>query len=113
MTHTVDTTDLSIRSQEDFTRLVQERLREAVRLALIDILEEEVTAFIGAKPYERSVERQDQRNGHYTRDLETTVGLIADLPVPRTRTGDLEVTIQSDKDFERAKELLLRSYESS
>jgi putative transposase len=87
MTHTVDNTDLSIRSQEDFTRLVQERLREAVRLALIDILEEEVTAFIGAKPYERSVERQDQRNGHYTRDLETTVGLIANLPVPRTRTG--------------------------
>jgi putative transposase len=36
---------------------------------------------------EHSPERRDQRNGHYTRQLETTVGQIADLPVPRTRGG--------------------------
>lgn len=67
--------------------MVKERLQYAVRLALISVLEEEVTAFIGAKPYERSTQRRDQRNGHYTRNLETTVGQIPDLPVPRTRQG--------------------------
>ena len=74
-------------SQEVFEQMVKERLRQAVRIALMSILEEEVTAFIGAKPYERSAQRRDQRNGHYTRNLETTVGQIADLPVPRTRGG--------------------------
>ena len=67
--------------------MVKERLRQAVRVALISILEEEVTAFIGAKPYERSQERRDQRNGYYHRDLETTVGYLEDLPIPRTRSG--------------------------
>jgi len=74
-------------SQEAFEQMVKERLRQAVRVALISVLEEEVTAFIGAKPYERSEKRRDQRNGYYTRDLETTVGQIVDLPVPRTRGG--------------------------
>jgi len=82
-------------SQEDFTQLVQERLRQAVRAALIDILEEEVTAFIGAKPSERNAERHDQRNGHYTRNLDTTAGLIADLPVPRTRGGHQRQVFQT------------------
>jgi len=50
-------------------------------------LEEEVTAFIGAAPYERSQQRRDHRNGHYTRQLETTGGQVANVPVPRTRGG--------------------------
>jgi hypothetical protein len=68
-------------------KVVRERLRFAVRTALISVLEEEVTAFVGAKPDERNEERRDQRNGHYSRNLETTAGLIPDLPVPRTRQG--------------------------
>jgi len=87
MTHTTNHSEEGLVSQEAFEQIVKERLRQAVRIALMSILEEEVTAFIGAKPYERSQERRDQRNGHYTRDLETTVGLITDLPVPRTRKG--------------------------
>jgi len=35
----------------------------------------------------RVEQRRDQRHGHYTRNLETTVGQLADLPVPRTRHG--------------------------
>jgi transposase-like protein len=49
------------------------------------VLEEEVTAFIGAQPYERTQQRRDQRPEHYTRDLEPSTGQIEDLPVPRTR----------------------------
>ncbi len=74
-------------SQEVFEKMLQERLREAMRIVLISVLEEEVTAFIRALPYERNEQRQDQCNGHYTRNLETTMGQIADLPVPRTRGG--------------------------
>jgi putative transposase len=84
MAHTQNDSETLIGSQEAFEKMLQERLRQAVRIALISVLEEEVTAFIGALPYER---RRDQRNGHYRRDLETTMGQIADLPVPRTRSG--------------------------
>jgi transposase-like protein len=80
-------TTLEPPSQHDFQTLLQEQVRMAVRLTLVTILEEEVNALIGALPYERTSERQDYRNGHYTRNLETTVGLIEDLSVPRTRNG--------------------------
>ncbi len=74
-------------SQDEFQTLLQEQLRQAVRLALMTILEAEIDAFVGALPYERTLSRRDQRNGYYTRDLDTTVGRIEALPVPRTRKG--------------------------
>ena len=83
----VKDTQLAPIGQEEFESLLQEQVRQAVRLALVTILEAEVEAFIGALPYERSPKRQDQRNGYYTRDLDTTVGRVKALPVPRTRQG--------------------------
>lgn len=74
-------------SQDEFTAMLTAQMKEAVRFALSTILEAEVTALVGALPYERSVSRTDQRNGHYARDLDTTVGRIEDLAVPRTRGG--------------------------
>jgi len=74
-------------SQAEFQGLLSEKMRAAVRVTLIAILEEEVNALVGAPRYARSATRQDQRNGYYTRDLGTTVGQIEDLPVPRTRQG--------------------------
>src|SRR5260370_25928373 len=87
MAHTEKHIEAEIGSQEAFEQMVKDRLRYTVRVALISVLEEEITACIGAQPFERTQERRDQRNGHYTRHLETTVGKIADLPVPRTRGG--------------------------
>jgi putative transposase len=74
-------------SQEEFAAMLATQMKEAVRFALSTILEAEITALVGALPYERSVSRTDRRNGHYRRDLDTTVGLIEDLAVPRTRVG--------------------------
>ena len=82
-----NTSETMLLSQEQFEALLHEQLRQAVRIALISILEVEVDAFIGALPYQRGEQRRDQRNGHYTRNLETSVGQISDLPVPRTRQG--------------------------
>ena len=62
---------------------------EIVRTALISILEEEVIAFMGARPMnEHTQERRDHLNGSYTWDLETSVGPLAKLPVPHMRRGD-------------------------
>ncbi|MGB8646226.1 MAG: IS256 family transposase [Anaerolineae bacterium] len=73
--------------QTDFQAWVRDTMREFVRIALTAILEEEVTALIGAAPYEHSATRRDRRNGTYTRNLDTSVGRIHALPVPRTRRG--------------------------
>src|SRR2546421_1369754 len=74
-------------SQATFEAMVREQLQQAVRTALISVLEAEVEVFIGAVRYERSEQRQDYRNGHYSRSLDTSIGHIDDLPVPRTRAG--------------------------
>lgn len=87
MTLEANNSEALVGSQEQFEALLHEQLRQAVRIALISVLDAEVDAFIGALPYERTEERRDQRNGHYTRHLETSMGLITDLPVPRTRRG--------------------------
>lgn len=74
-------------SQAEIQGLLHEKLRAAIRLTMTTILEEEVTAFIGAPRYGRTAGRRDQRNGYYPRDLVTTSGKLNDLPVPRTRGG--------------------------
>ncbi len=80
-------TQLAGFSQDEFEAMLQDELRWAVRLALETILQAEVDAFIGALPYERNAARRDRRNGRYTRSLETSVGRITHLSVPRTRQG--------------------------
>ena len=62
-------------------------MRNAIRVTLSSILEEELTAFIGAGRYEQKAGRCDQRNGSYARDLVTSVGKIERLEVPRSRQG--------------------------
>ena len=74
-------------AQATFRAFVQQQIRQAIRTTFIDILEEEVTQFIGAGRYERTTERRDQRAGHRSRRLGATAGVIEDLPVPRTRAG--------------------------
>ena len=73
--------------QATIQELLKERMRLAIRHTLVTVLEEEVSAFIQAALYQRTPERKDQRNGHYVRDLITSVGEIEDLEVPRTRAG--------------------------
>jgi putative transposase len=74
-------------AHETFRAFVQEQVRHAIRATFIAILEEEVSQFSGAAPYERTKERRAKRAGHRSRTLGTTVGQIDDLPVPRTRNG--------------------------
>ncbi len=74
-------------SQNEFQAYVREQMRAALRVTLTAILEEELTALIGAGRYEQTSERRDQRNGSYERDLLTSVGEIEELAVPRSRKG--------------------------
>ena len=86
MTPTTNDTQKPELGQDEFHELLRERLRLAVQMTLMTVLEEEVTALVGAGRYERSGQRRDQRNGSYTRGLGTSVGQVT-LNVPRTRKG--------------------------
>lgn len=74
-------------SQSEFQAYVREQMRAALRITLTTVLEEELTALIGAAPYEQNSKRRDHRNGSYQRNLVTSVGKIEALDVPRSRGG--------------------------
>ena len=61
-------------------------LRGIVERALQAVLEEEMTAHLGAARYERGDERRGYRNGHKPRTLTTRVGPL-ELRVPQDRAG--------------------------
>jgi putative transposase len=76
---------------QQFRRRLKDRAREFVRYVLEEIMDEEMTAFIGAEWGEQgNPDRTGQRNGFYTRTLYTTTGQITDLKVPRDRAGQFQ-----------------------
>ena len=64
----------------------EDPLRHLLQHALQRVLEEEMTAFLGAEPHQRTSERRGYRNGHMPRTLTTRVGRV-ELQVPRDREG--------------------------
>jgi transposase-like protein len=85
MTSEIKADQSALVNELDFQALAREKMRTAIRFSLVTVLEEEVSAFIGAERYERNGTRRDQRNGSYPRDLGTSVGRLQVLAVPRTR----------------------------
>lgn len=65
---------------------VNDRVRQAAETIYQALIEAELTAVIGAAPFERSETRVAQRNGHRPRTLTTTAGDL-DLRIPKLRTG--------------------------
>lgn len=87
MTPKTNHKQITLEGQASVRELLQEKMKLAIQYTLIQALEEEVEAYIQASPYERTKNRQDHRNGTYSRGLGTSLGEIEDLPVPRTRKG--------------------------
>ncbi len=61
-------------------------LRDGVKVLAQAVMETEVSAQIGAAPYERSSERTAYRNGYRTRTWDTRVGTI-ELKIPKVTAG--------------------------
>ena len=71
-------------------KLLQGEAKRYVKVRLERVLAAEMEVRVGCARYARSGERQDYRNGSYSRDLLTTYGWINDLRVPRVRGGGYE-----------------------
>jgi len=67
---------------EDLDELMKDRHRQFLE----ELMGYERQCFLNAQPYQRSVQRTDQANGFYRRQLTTRLGVV-DLQVPRTRSG--------------------------
>ena len=67
-------------------------LKQAVKDALQEVLEGEMTEFLGASPGERTEGRNGYRSGYYSRGLVTRIGKL-ELRVPRDRSGEFSTAL--------------------
>ena len=65
---------------------VEDRVRTAAQTIYQALIDAELTAVIGAGPWERTAERTAQRNGSRPRTLTTTAGDL-ELRIPKLRAG--------------------------
>lgn len=78
---------------KDFWIDVNMHLRKLTRTLIEDTLEEEMIQYQQRERYQRTEARTDYRNGYYHRDLDTTVGPIENIAVPRSRHGLFKTTV--------------------
>ncbi len=84
-TSTEDRPQAALLDDSDFLRTLVER-------TLQGLLEAEMTAHIGAEPYERTDTRTGHRNGYKPRTLHTRVGTLT-LLVPQDREGTFSTVL--------------------
>src|SRR5207302_6619731 len=73
--------------QQLFHQYLRTLAQSAVRVVIETVMREELDQFIGAAWGESSPKRKGYRNGHYTRDLVTSTGRLAEINLPRYRAG--------------------------
>jgi putative transposase len=76
-----------ILNQDDFWSHMSLHLRQLTKNLIELSLEEDMTTFLQRRPYQRSEATPDYRNGSYCRDLDTTLGPLENIVVPRSRSG--------------------------
>ena len=82
--------ETEVNVQEEVWKFISAILKQGLRRLLEGLLEDEVTAKVNARKYERTSRRHGYRGGHYLRDLVTRYGLLEDLRVPRTSEGPMD-----------------------
>ena len=73
----------------DIKRHTRSLLKDTMELAMLD----EITRYMDRESYQRTKNRIDYRNGYYERSLDTELGPIVNLKVPRSRTGLYKTSI--------------------
>lgn len=81
--------------EDEFWQDARERQRRLLKVLLEGALEGELTALLGAGRYRRTDERSGHRNGFYSRDLATQIGIVTAIRVPRARGVVVERSVFS------------------
>ena len=80
---------LEFEGLSDFLDYVEVGIRDFVRTMLQEYAKDEFMRYIGAKPYERTEDRRDYRNGTRKRTLQTRFGVIEDIQIPLGRKAGI------------------------
>src|SRR3989338_1749503 len=72
---------------------IQQQIRGQVKQMIETLVQTEFNSLIGAEPYERILTRKSKRCGSYARSLETPLGRIEDLKIPRARDLDIRFSL--------------------
>ena len=78
---------------QDFWLDVNQYARQMTKCLIEDTMEEELIQYMQTESYQRTDTRVDYRNGYYYRDLDTTLGPIENIAVPRSRQGLFKPTM--------------------
>jgi len=76
-----------VKSVEQWWDDLHDTMRSTMKAFLEDSLESELLEQIQAAAYQRNPDRVDYRNGYRLRSLQTRLGVIVNLRVPRSRDG--------------------------
>lgn len=76
-----------VKSSEDFWDDMHDAMVETVKTFVEGSLECELLEQLQARWYQRNPDRVDYRNGYRTRSLQTRLGVIQNLRIPRSRKG--------------------------
>lgn len=79
--------------QKEFWVDINIHLRNLVKDLIEVSLDEEMLQYTQTQPYQRTNNRLDYRNGHYHRNLDTTLGPVENIAVPRSRQGLFRPTV--------------------
>lgn len=102
MNHTMETLNhrwgrvkefINYTQPKNFWLDINQYLRQFTRRLIEDTLDEELIQYMQTESYQRTNTRVDYRNGHYTRNLDTTLGPVEGITVPRTRLGLFRPTV--------------------
>lgn len=72
---------------------IHQQIRGQVKQMLEQLIQTEFNGLIGAARYERNNARKSKRNGFYTRHLESPLGRIENIKIPRARQLDIRFSL--------------------
>jgi putative transposase len=72
---------------------IQQQIRGQVKEMIESLVQTEFNSTLGAEPYQRVSTRKSKRCGSYCRSLETPLGRIEDIKIPRARDLDIRFSL--------------------
>lgn len=82
-----------VKTEEQFWGELKPETRQYLKMLIEGILIEEQTRSLAAPWHARKVSRLDYRNGFYVRSIESSLGLLENIKVPRNRLTNIEFSL--------------------
>jgi len=82
-----------VKSEDDLWEDLKQESKEYLKMLIEGCLLEDQSKSLSMPRYSRKKPRLDYRNGYYKRDIESSLGLIENIRVPRNRINPYEISL--------------------